>query len=307
MKKKMFNYLLKNKKNIIIFFSFFVFLFLLLDLSVFGSWWKIWPRPIKSRIAINRLAVSVYNNPYCRDLCYFEQLDYEKEIIKSLKSKAIFKKLSNIVFNEEDNLNWRLRVIDIISKNKDSKFIPVFIESSQNYIDSDSANNIVREALILKFKDFLDPSNYIEKAGNMLLESSMSEDERKSFLNIISKVDNSFNFRNLADVSIDKDLIIFISDNYNYFYSDINSYFSFLKEQFFENINNPEIKNIIIFILSSYLDSPEKNLSINFLNEIYKDERIDIFSKYIIAEVLNYSDELPGISESEWNYYYGSF
>jgi hypothetical protein len=307
MKKEFFS---NNKKNIILFFSIFVFLLLFINLSVFGPWWRIWPKSVSARIAMDRLALSVYENPYCRDVCYFEQLSYEEEILDSLDKEKVYNNLSKAIFNEEDNIDWRLRAVDLIAKKDNFKFSNEFIKSSQEYIDLKDINNEVRESLILNFSDYLNISSYVKEMSQKIESSTISTKEGESFFRVLSSVDSDFDLNFLKDLEgfkLNKDFISFIIRNENTFYSDVSDYFNFLESQFFKNIKDPEIKNIIIFEISEYLDSENGEIAFNFLEGLYLDEEVDIFSKYVIADISSGSLELPEIGESDWDRYYNSF
>lgn len=316
--KKELKALFLNKKNLLIVlyifisFSFIVFL----SFSVYGSWWKFWPKNIRSYIAINRLALSVYRNQPCRDFCYFEQLDYEREIKTNLNNKRIFNRLTKIVFNDNDNLNWRLRSLNIISQNRND-YLKEFLNQAQIYIKKDGGDYQIKESLILSFEQELDYHNYLESLKENLLRDSLNQDKITSSLIFISQFDyNYFDFYlNLLNKSEKKEVTKLILSSMgsdpNRFTWDREEYLSVLKRIFLENNQNFEVRKLVIFIISDYLTANQDDLSFKILNDFYLNEKIDKFSKFLIADILNKFSgknyDYPNINNEEWKLYHGSF
>ncbi|MCK9438872.1 MAG: hypothetical protein WC164_01405 [Patescibacteria group bacterium] len=306
-----------SKKKILIFvLSLFLFFLVFLFFTFYGSWWRFWPQNIKASIAINRLAVSVYNNQDCRDFCYFEQLNYEKVIFESLNNKRIFNRLIRVIFNESDNLNWRLRVLDIILK---SEIIDLeyFLGKAQEFIDNPNNSYQIKQVLILNFKINLDYAQYLDELKSEILDGNLNSLEIKeslSFLLILNELSSDLVLEILnksSDISLVKDLVSKINSN-NYhaslFDNDSRLEYSNILEKIFLKFNNYDLRSLIIFSLADFLSENLKEDYSSLLQKLYFHEESDKFSKFLIADILNsYSDKnyvYPEISQTEWNDYY---
>mgnify|MGYP000844634992 FL=1 len=297
--------------------SLLLLVFIFLFFSFYGSWWIFWPQPIKAHLAINRLAVSIYNNPNCRDFCYFEQLGYEKAIVESLTNKGALNRLFSVIFNEEDNLRWRLKVLDIILKN-DVSNSDYFLNKAQEFIKNQSGSHQIKQRLILNFKDRLDYLDYLEEIKNKLLNADLSlseAEESLSFLFLLDAVDLDFvlNFLSQAnDRSLIKNIILKINNNKEKILLKDNSYlkyFNFLQETFL-NFNSYDLRSLVVFSLSDFVLGDAGEDSLKLLEKLYLQEECDKFSKFLIANILNsYSEKeyvYPEIDKLEWGNYYNS-
>lgn len=302
-------------KKIILFLILFLIPFFFILFSLYGSLWVLWPQNIKASIAINRLALSIYNNPDCRDFCYFEQLNYEKVISKSLNNKKISKHLFKVIFNEEDNLNWRLRVLEIILKNEISD-LDYFLSRSQEFINNQDVSDQIKQKLILNFKTDLDYQQYLD---HLKLKISKQEikglelEESLSFLLALNELDFSLLLEILNksnDVSLTKHLIL--KTNSNNYYSTLNKneqqkYLEKLEEVFLK-FNNYDLRSLIIFSSSDFLSEASQDDYLNLLQNLYSQENCDQFSKFLIADILNShlegDYEYPEIEPADWENYY---
>ena len=274
-----------------------------------------WPQSIKASIAINRLAVSVYNNPDCRDFCYFEQLNYEKVISKSLNNKRIFNRLIGLIFNENDNLNWRLRALDIVLKSEISD-LSYFLSKSQEFINNRDGSYQIKQKLILNFKTELDYFEYLDELKFELLNDNLDQFKAKdslSFLFLLDEFDFDLVFEILnksSNISLLKNIILKINSNdYHPLLDDDYrlKYLKLLEETFFK-FDDYDLRSLIIFSLIDFLSEDLENDYLILLQRLYVHESCDRFSKFLIADVLNsHSDKnyaYPEINQVEWADYY---
>jgi hypothetical protein len=304
-----------KKKVLIFLLALLLFVFVFLFFSFYGSWWRFWPQSIKASIAINRLAVSVYNNSDCRDFCYFEQLNYEKVISESLNNKRIFNRLIRVIFNENDNLNWRLRALGIILK---SEIIDLeyFLGKAQKFINNPEGSHQIKQRLILSFKTDLDYAQYLDELRFEILDGKLNSSEIKeslSFLLILNELSSDLVLEILnksSDVSLIKDFVSKISSSnyYSLVSDDYRLEYASVLEKIFLKFNNYDLRSLIIFSLADFLSENLKEDYSSLLQKLYFHEESDKFSKFLIADILNsYSDKnyaYPEISQVEWEDYY---
>lgn len=281
--------------------------------TLFSSYWKIWPKGVRSWIAINRLAVSVYNHSDCRDFCYFEQLEYEKEISEALSRPRTAKYLFRAIFNESNNLNWRIRALDIVL-NSELEHQEDFILRAQKLLDNPLSPHQLKQKIILNFKADLDGDNYFSQLKNRLLEVNLNSDEIErslSFLIDVEEVDLDLVLEVLGRTdqpSLVRSIVLKINHHQEWLLAEKDhrcEYFVFLQNQF-KTFYDYDLRGLIIFTLKSFL--PEEEGAFDALEDLYNWEEIDKFSQFLISSALNsYSDEefvYPQISPSEWEEYY---
>lgn len=305
-----------SKKKILIFvFGLFLFVLVFLFFSFYGPWWRFWPQNIKASIAINRLAVSIYNNQDCRDFCYFKQLNYEKAIFKSLANKRISNRLIKVIFDESDNLNWRLRALDIILKSEISD-LNHFLDKAQKFIDDPDNSYQIKQELVLSFKTNLDYAQYLDELKSEILDESFDSSKTKeslSFLLALNELNSDLVFKILnksSDVYLIKDLVSKISSSnyYSLVSDDYRLEYASILEKIFLKFSNYDLRSLIIFSLADFLSENLKDDYLSLLQGLYFHEECDEFSKFLIADILNsYSDKnyaYPEISQTEWENYY---
>lgn len=305
-----------NKK--ITFILLIILLFIVFFISsLHGSLWRVWPQIIRSSIAINRLAISVYENPICRDVCFYQQLAYEQEIIKSLNNERVYKRLKKTIFNQEDNLRWRLESIKIIEKSLDENlYLADFFEDVQLYIDDENiAEDLdLKQSLISSFFSYLEPDNYIDFLKNSILKHNLSkEDEVKSikFLSFLNINLGDYYF-DLLTGEDDQKIITTILESLGGDIGRLNlvqeDLFPILKDIFSNTDISFENRRLIIFILSDFLAEGSGQEALIVLEGFYQNENTDKFSKFLITDILNRDLDknyvLPDIKEGEWDNYY---
>lgn len=309
---------LKNKKNKILIkklawllagFLALIILFIFLILSIYGPWWRIWPRSIESHIALNRLAMSIYEEPYCRTDCYLEREEYRQAIIKRLKQPKFVSKLEKIVFNEEENLNWRLESISILSTIKTKLDFSKF----QDYLDSPQGNLEIKKALNYYFKDDLISFDYFSDLKNKIEDVSVSENEKKLVLKNLSSSNlslASFYLENLKQVigeDFRLELLRALASDSGRFSLSLNELLVVLEKIIYSS-GYYQSKRVSLFILSDFLEDSQNTIIYDWFVKIIDSENLDKFTKYLAIDIINnYLEEkydFPLITINEWNYYY---
>jgi len=285
---------------------FFVFLVL----SIYGPWWKIWPKKIEGSIALNRLAISVYEEPYCRADCYLERESYRQAIIKRLNQPKFVSRLEKIVFNEEENLNWRLEIISILSLIKND----LAIEKYQNYLDSDLGNLEIKKALNYYFSDNLISFDYYNNLKKTINDISISEEEKiLSLKNLETSNQSLANFYlNILKENIGEDfkleILKALASDSGRLSLPLNELLIVLEKIIYFS-NYYQSKRVALFILSDFLENSKNIEAHDWLIGIIEEGDIDKFSKYLAIDIINnYLEEkydFPSISSKEWDYYYG--
>lgn len=290
-------------------FIFLLFLFYFLWMSIYGPWWKIWPQNIRTTIAINRLAISIYNNPYCHTDCYFQQSIYQQEIVKSLNKPKVLERMNKIIFNENENLNWRIGAIKIVSlsENVDTKIF-------QEYLDGDLSDLEIKRTIFLNFKDRLDVENYSSYLKNLISDEYSLSREKILALKSLSDLHLSLGQFYLSILLIEKDDDVIVeilralgSDN-SRFNVDKNTLFNYLENIIRSNQSSFSSRRLALFILSDFLNNDVDGDIYKLFEKLVLSGEIDKFNRYLIIETFNnYLEEeydLPEISEEDWAWYY---
>lgn len=316
--KKFFLFLKKEKTKILIkkliwlsggvliVISLFVFLIL----SIYGPWWRIWPKNIEGGIALNRLAMSIYEEPYCRTDCYLERESYRQAIIKRLNQPKFISKLERIVFNEEENLNWRLEVIQILSLIKTE----LDIEKFQNYLDSNQGNLEIKKALNYYFSDDLISFDYFNDLKETLQNIYVSEEDKILSLKNLSASNQSLaNFYlDILKENIGEDfrleLLRALASDSGRFSLPLNELIMVLEKNIYSS-GYYQSRRAILFIFSDFLENSKNAEVYDWLIKIIEERKIDKFSQYLAIDIINnYLEEkydFPSISPKEWDHYYG--
>jgi len=291
-----------KKRNIWILSSIlFVFLIFFLIMAIYGPWWKIWPSGIKARIALNRLAISVYNEPYCRSNCYFQRLEYKREIERALVKKRIFKKVSGIIFNESENLNWRIELLSVLSP-------PDMLLDLQEYLNNPLMNLDFQRAISLKFKGYLDTSIYLDNLKAMLLDNFKSSFEKIETLKNLSSLDYILSdFYLLVLISeYDEDLIIellrALASDEGLLDLDQDYLFNYLENLLRSPQSSFSAKRLSLFILSDFLNNDIDDRVHNRLSFLSRAGELDDFTRYILLDILG---EDLGENDLDWDWYHG--
>jgi len=304
-----------SKKMIIVFslITATLFLIIFLFLSLYGSWWRIWPKTLEATIALNRLAVLVYEQPYCHDECYLEKTVYRSSILAVVNKPKFFGKLSTIVFNENENLNWRIEIIKILSMAQlpaDSNFIT----NINTYMTTDSGNLEIKENILLYFKDYLNQDNNANYFKTIYMNNLYSTDEKITTLHNLSLLDSDNNDFYLNVLKNENEMIIVAETlrivGANMSKSDLDQT---VLTGLLENILRRSdatftVRRLCVFILASFLENDQNAEIYKLFEKLVTSGEIDIFTRYLIIDIFNnYTSEkyeLPVISQADWDYYY---
>lgn len=304
-----------SKKMIIIFSSiiatliFIIFLFL----SLYGSWWKVWPKTLEATIALNRLAVLVYEQPYCHEECYLEKTIYRSSILAVINQSKFFNKLSTIVFNENENLNWRIEIMKILSMAQlpaDSKFITAI----NTYLTTDGGNLEIKKNIIFYFKDYLNQDSNANYFKNIYMNNLYSTTDKIATLHNLSLLDSDNNDFYLSILKNENEMVIVAETlrivGANMSKSDLDQT---ILVGLLENILRRSdatftVRRLCVFILASFLENDQNTEIYKLFEKLVTSGEIDIFTRYLVIDIFNnYTSEkyeLPVISQADWDYYY---
>lgn len=311
-----------SRKKVLIISGVGVLLFVIffLGMSIFSSWWKMWPSNVRFSIAFNRLAISVYENPYCHLDCFLERQVYESEISSNLNRAKTQDKIAQTIFNEEENISWRLELLGIIFKEESLSTWPLF-KNLQLYLDKNDANlqvqNVIANYLALNGFNVA----YSEKLKSIVADNSVNTEERLISLKMLGQ-----NNKNLADfyfqlLRAEEDenlkielLRVFGSDE-DRFDIDIRDVTNVFEEIILNPKSSSTSLRLLVFILSDYLTEEfEADVVALLFTNLIGNSNLDIFTKYLIIDILNtkFPEELklaelcvlPQINQSEWHLYY---
>lgn len=304
-----------SKKMIIIFSSiiatliFIIFLFL----SLYGSWWRVWPKTLEATIALNRLAVLVYEQPYCHEECYLEKTIYRSSILAVVNQSKFFNKLSTIVFNENENLNWRIEIMKILSMAQlpaDSKFITAI----NTYLTTDGGNLEIKKNIIFYFKDYLNQDSNANYFKNIYMNNLYSTTDKIATLHNLSLLDSDNNDFYLSILKNENEMVIVAETlrivGANMSKSDLDQT---ILVGLLENILRRSdatftVRRLCVFILASFLENDQNTEIYKLFEKLVTSGEIDIFTRYLVIDIFNnYTSEkyeLPVISQADWDYYY---
>ncbi len=291
-------------------------MFIFVFLGIYGPWWRIWPKRLEATIALNRLAILVYKEPYCHQECYFTVKSYEESIMKVMDKEKMFYRLLNIVFDENENINWRIEVLKILSKNI-SPLQSVFINKLNYYLLNDRGNLELKRNIVYLFNDSLNLetfSNYLKK---IFMNKNFSSDNKVLVLDNLDSIDdNDPNFYiNILETETD---INILNKTLRIIGSDVlyKDYDKTLLINNLENIirnteSNFSTRRLCVFILAVFLDEKSNTEVYSLFEKMVNGGDIDIFTRYLIIDIFNnYSlekYELPVISEEDWNLYHQNY
>ncbi|MDD3711335.1 MAG: hypothetical protein PHP37_01925 [Patescibacteria group bacterium] len=332
----------KNKKKIILFFIF-IFSFLLVLIfffkSIFGSWWTIYPQPLRSSIALNRLALMTYSDPLCRQDCSLQRAPYRQEIINSLNRENFSKKIEKIIYNEDDNIFWRLELLKTLSL-AESFADHLLFSGLQNYLSQADGNLQIKKTIVLYWSDFIAEENlftYIDSLKNILADDSFSLEDRILALSGLSSLNLNLAdfYLGVLEIELDDALVVELLRSLGSDPDLLNldkTKISLCLEKILRSLNSSfTSRRLAIFILADFLEQEKiafgdlfleeggakdfidnnVNSSLIFYNLFYRlvsAGELDDFSRYLIIDIFNnYTSEpqsLPEITSSAWDYYY---
>lgn len=303
----------KNKKTIIcLAVAAGLVLLTSLGLSLFGPWWRIWPPKIEALIAFNRLAVLVYREPYCHQECYFKKTAYRRSLLLALDRAIVLKRLSETVFDESADLNWRLEALKIIAKGRERLKLE-FFSRIEAYLFNPAGHLEMKENMILYFQADLNADNLSFYFKNTFMDKTQTNSDRIIVLRTLSRLplDNSdFYLEVLAtetSAEIKNEVLRIIGsrlDDYVHNPSDLSR---LLENIIRKSDSNFTLRRLSVFILSAWLDEKREDF-LPLFEKLLDSGEIDIFTRYLIVDIFNnYSDqarELPPISPEAWDFYY---
>jgi len=272
---------------------------------VYGKLWLKLPESIKAQVAINRLGLSSYNNPVCHETCFYERQLYKQIIAENLAVDKVNLKVKNLILAEDNNLDFRLELLDVFSLRRDLK-IPDYLEE---YLTSGSEPKVKD-----KIKEFFvtDPVSVDELL--LRFDTASSSADRVEILRLLQEKSDSA----LADfywdlISTNPDLKIksgALSALSNLLPSESYvtvDFLSKIKKTILAADTNRYLRKEVVMLLGSYLPVQEKTVT-EILEELYNNQSaVDKFSRLFVVDILNRSSASsytkPEISASEWQEY----
>ncbi len=329
---KVFSFLKKYRRKIIfisVFLIIFVFIVFFFLKTIYGSWWTIYPQRVKSFISLNRLAISVYEDPWCRLDCYLERQIYQQEIVKFIKNDKFAEKIKRVILNEEGNLAWRLELLKVLSLVENREGLTIF-NDLRDYLSRTDGNLAVKQAIAYYFLDE-NSEEYLDLLKNQLANDSYPTEERLTVLKNLTSLNISQAdfYLALLELSSEDDfnieLLRALGADEGRFSLNQEKLFSNLEKIILSPNSSFTSRRLAIFILSDFLENElEKFEDKNFVESRVSDdlnaydlfkylianENIDIFSRYLLVDILNNKTEtkqpLPEISTEEWGVYYAN-
>lgn len=316
------NFFINNRKKIIIFFSSSLILVLLIIFfikTIYGSWWVIYPQKIKSFISLNRLALLVYEDPLCRVDCYLQRAPFRQEIIKSLDDEKFNEKLKTIIFNEEENIYWRLEIIKVLSLVENREDL-LLLNDLRGYLSQAGANLELQRAITSSFNLSEELPEYADLLKEKIINTDIETEQRIEALKNLSLLGEDFSQFYLSLLETEApdnfkiELLRALGADTGRFNLSLEKLFSSLKNILCSLDSSFTTRRLAIFILSDFL---EKDCSpgdcgdsavYKLTEELILSEELDNFSRYLLIDIFNnYSQQpflLPEISLESWDYYY---
>jgi len=311
--KQFHKFIFTTKGLIISSLALLLAILIFLIITIYGPWWRIWPQKIRANIALNRLALSVYKEPYCRSDCYFERLVYQSEILSFSDNRKYFSKISNIIFQDDESIAWRLELLKTISHKND--WPEDFFERMQDYLDNNSSNLEFKQYLLLYFINYLDLDDYINILNKIISDTSIYHHDRALALGSLVAL-NSFNFESHLNSFLEEGSDDFIIEVLKILGGDLSRFtieekalFDFLDNIMRSTNSSFTSRRLALFILSDFINQEIEGEATALLERIVLAGELDKFSRYLAIDILNnyLSDkrELPDISQDDWSWYYG--
>jgi len=319
--QKVIIFLKKNfkKKVIIIFSSLLIFSLALLfvAMSFYASWWKFWPSTFRFTIALNRLAISVYEDPYCHLDCFLEREVYRQELLRHLNKPQHLQKISKIIFNEDENINWRLELLAIVLSDEKLSERALFSDLEE-YLLVEGGNLKIQSVLATYFSSSSAKLGYLEKLKATISDSSISSEERVMALEVVKNVDKSLApfyldlLKNSQNNDLTLQLLRSLASDEARFDIDRSEMALSLENIFLSSNSSFTSRRLLIFILSDFLEEEPAGPVFSLMEKLFLSPQVSDFDKYFIASTLfdkfpnsNFQEKyaLRNIEEAEWLWY----
>lgn len=297
-------------------FSFFVLFFFYS--TIFASQWRIWPQKVRFSIALNRLAASVYQEPRCDFDCYLKREPYRQELLQGLKKPYLAQKISDIIFAEEENLNWRLELLNLVWR--DEKLSErVLFSDLEEYLSRDEAHPKIKGLIAAYFSASPSSSAYLNELKNTIADEQASSEERLVALRVIKNIDQSLApfYLDLIKKESNPEVLIELIRSL----ALDESRFDLEREAllltfsgFFSNFSDSSTaRRLAVFLLSDFIEEESSGPIFSFLNNLFFDSKTSDFDKYFLAssilakfpddEDLSKKYALREITDEEWLWY----
>lgn len=279
--------------------------FLLLLFCLWSKYWFILsPFNLRSRVALDKLALSCYNEPVCHEDCFLERERYRQLIVVSWQ-KIKWKNVAvGRMINDEENeclrlelgelwgdtfipSDWPLPLEDYFSSNMGDLVFKAKLGQALGFQN----NNLESELIsLINNRDALLADRY---QALKVLSAVSDSDHVPFFIELFKRSDHlKFKEQALVNLSGMESREIIVSSG---FLSDLLDF-----------LGDPEadiyLKKNAVFLLSEYQN--EKLVSAG-LNDLWENEAsVDKFTRAFLADILQISSEKrPTISATEWQDY----
>lgn len=297
-----------------IFLCFLVFIFM----SIFGPYWQVWPKNIRFSLALNRLAVSVYNEPNCHLDCYLEREIYRKEISQNLNNPKSWQKISQIIFREEENINWRLELLAIVLSNEKLSEHALF-SNLEEYLVKVDGNLKIQSILANYFSSSPLSSSHQEKLKNIIRADASSLEEKLNALKMLKNINKSLAtfYLEIIDQADNaefvSELLRSLAVDEARFDIDRGELALSLADVFSRFQSSPALRRLSIFVLSDFLEEENSGAVFSLFDSLFFASSTSDFEKYFLASSIlaKFPNDLDlqkkyawrDIEEEEWLWY----
>jgi len=295
--------LLKLKPRLlIIIVSIFGFL-VILSLLFIKYWFVLAPFGLRSKLALDKLALSCYQEPVCHEDCFLERERYRQLIVASWQDDRFQKIAVERMTNEAENECLRLELAGLWRQQYTPQQWP---ESLINYL-SDPAGDLVGQMKLGQKLGF-SGSDLSNKLLAFISDYSNESKERYQALLVLANnpdpqwIDFYFQlFIQDQDLKIREEAIIALSaikDDGLLTIDRLNQLLGFLRQE----SNDIYLKKAVVFFLTDYITDNRVKTG---LEQVFRDDKVvDRFTRTFLADALNIADNLrPVISAEEWQEY----
>lgn len=287
-------------------------------MSIFGPYWQVWPKNIRFSLALNRLAVLIYEEPNCHLDCHLEREIYRKEISQNLNNPKSLQKISQIIFREEENLNWRLELLAIVLSDEKLSQRTLFSDLEEYLVKADG-NLKIQNILANYFSSSSLRNSHLEKLKNIVRDSNSSLEEKLNALKMLKNVDKTLAsfyleiIEQANNAEFISELLRSLAVDEARFDIDRGKLALSLADVFSKFQSSLTLRRLSIFVLSDFLEEETSGAVFSLFDDLFFASSTSDFEKYflasnILAKFPNNSElqkkyALREIKEDEWLWY----
>jgi len=280
---------------------------LLLAFLLLCFWLKYWyvlaPFNLRTRLAIDKLALSCYNQPVCHEDCFLERERYRQIIVTAWREPRWQEDTVSRLINENENECLRLELAELWAEEYPVGSWP---KKLNDYLTTADGGVLERMRLSKKL-EYLDGGLEKELMAFIADQNNIIS-ERYEALQLLSQnpnpsqIDFYFQLWQIdPSLKIKEQALIALSGMGGQ--SDVLAGDRLLK--FLDFLHQPSadiyLKKTVVFLLSDYLTVENVRSG---LTEIFSDKAVDKFTRTFLADILDIAEGLrPVVSAAEWQEY----